>query len=82
MPGDDAIPIFRFLDRKLADVVETLGKGRRKTFRHMLRNDNGWRIGRQAAQHVGQRFRSPRRCPDGNNGIRGLQHRTGVKRRS
>ena len=51
LPRKDTIAITGFLHQNLAERIETVGKRLGKPFRHVLRNQNGRRIGRHLLEY-------------------------------
>ena len=45
LPREDTIAVTGFLHQNLAERIEAVGKRRGKPFRHVLRDENGRRIG-------------------------------------
>lgn len=71
-PADDAVAMLGLLNPHAAEPVETLGECTREGLRHMLNDDNPWRIGWKCRENLSQCFGPARRGSDRDNFIRNL----------
>lgn len=56
LPTNHRVIILGLFDRNVADAIEAFGKTGGKDLRHVLNNDNAWRIKRHGAEKLMQSF--------------------------